>query len=66
MSVIDRLLVYRERKVTRKKEPDRIVLNWKHLLALEAWCFRCGLEMNNLLTVVGYRVLGMTIINKGR
>ena len=63
--IIDRLLEYRNRKLVRGKEPDKIVLNWKHLLALEQWCIKCELEIKDLLTVVGYSVLGMTIINKG-
>ena len=65
MSIIDRLLQYRLRKEIQAKEPDRIVLNWKHQLEIEKWIESCDMKISCLKTMIGYRICGMIIIDKG-
>lgn len=65
MILIRRLLRYRLRKMMFGREPDKITLKWEHLLELERWLDSCSLKRDCLKTIIGYRVLGMKIINKG-
>lgn len=65
MSLIQKLLRYRLRKIKFGREPTTIILNWKHMRELEKWLERCGLKRDCLKTIIGYQVLGMKIINKG-
>ena len=65
MDIITRLLKYRSRKMLYGKEPVKIVLNWKHLLQIQDWTDRCDLKLDSFRTIIGYRILGMTIVDKG-
>lgn len=63
--VIQRLLNYRLRKMIHGNEPKKIMLNWKHQLEIEGWLKSCDLKADCLKTIIGYRILGMNIIDKG-
>ena len=65
MSLMPRLLNYRERKMIQGKEPTKITLNWKHLLELERWVESCDMKISCLKTIIGYKIFGMKIIDKG-
>jgi hypothetical protein len=65
MSLIQRLLRYRMRKMIHGKEPEKIVLSWKHQLEIERWVVSCDMKMSCLKTIIGYRILGMKIVDKG-
>jgi len=53
------------RKMIHNKEPEKIVLSWKHQLEIERWVDSCDMKMSCLKTMIGYRILGMKIVDKG-